>query len=127
MRDLYCYECSLQFDKKCAFDVHLSVVYGEGLEIKLESKSQSSVTPQSKELERTHTEEENSREIESKRTGHEGQKSNLNSHVHVATVHERKKPFKCDLCNAEFTSKQRMKGHIATIHEGEKQFKCDIP
>ena len=39
---------------------------------------------------------------------------------------ERKKPFKCEICNAEFTSKHGMKGHIATIHEGKKLFKCDI-
>ena len=28
-KDLYCQECSLQFDKKFEFDVHLSVVHGE--------------------------------------------------------------------------------------------------
>ena len=39
---------------------------------------------------------------------------------HIATIHEGKKQFKCDICNAEFTSKHGMKGHIAAIHEGKK-------
>ena len=43
IRDSYCYQCSLQFDKKYEFDVHLSVVPGEKLEIKQELDSQHSV------------------------------------------------------------------------------------
>ena len=39
---------------------------------------------------------------------------------HIATIHEGKKQFICDVCNAQFTSKHGMKGHIATIHEGKK-------
>ena len=34
---LYCFECSLQFDKKYVLDVHLSVVHGEMLDIKQET------------------------------------------------------------------------------------------
>ena len=52
MRDLYCFECSLQFDKKYVFDVHLSLVHGEELEIKQEPEP--SIIPESKELEITH-------------------------------------------------------------------------
>ena len=43
---------------------------------------------------------------------------------HIAAVHEGKKPFKCEACDAKFTSKQGMNGHIATVHEGKKPFKC---
>ena len=43
--------------------------------------------------------------------------------IHVATVHEGKKPFQCEICNAEFTSKHGIKGHITRIHEGKKQYK----
>ena len=32
---------------------------------------------------------------------------------------EGKKQFKCDICNAEFTSKHGMRGHIVRIHEGK--------
>ena len=42
-RDLYCFECSLQFDKRNVFGFHLSVVHGEKLDIKLEENSQNLV------------------------------------------------------------------------------------
>ena len=45
---------------------------------------------------------------------------------HIATIHEGKKPFKCAICDAGFTSKHGMKKHIVAIHEGNKPFKCDI-
>ena len=44
----------------------------------------------------------------------------------MATIHEGKKPSKCDICDAKFTAKQVMNGHIATVHEGKEPFKCDI-
>ena len=39
MRDLYYFECFQQFDKKYVFDVHLLVVHGEKVDIKLKKKS----------------------------------------------------------------------------------------
>ena len=47
---------------------------------------------------------------------------------HVATVHEEKKQFKCDICNDDFKSKHVMKEHIEKIHKGKEneKFKCDI-
>ena len=44
----------------------------------------------------------------------------------VMQVHEGTKPFKCDTCDAGFTSKQGLKGHIASIHGGTKSFKCTV-
>ena len=38
--DFYCYECYLQFDSKNVFNVHLTVVHREKLDIKEESYSQ---------------------------------------------------------------------------------------
>ena len=140
MRDLYCYECYLQFDIKHVFDVHLSVVHGENLDIKQEPDSQPLVIPEAKELEIRQTDEENTLKNESKRrkvsmktaSGHKekenfqcdlchanfGKKGNLNSHVE--TVHEGKKQYKCEICDTKFKSKYGMKGHIARIHEGMK-------
>ena len=40
---------------------------------------------------------------------------------HIAAIHKGRKHFKCDICNAKFTSKHGMKGHIATLQEGKKQ------
>ena len=58
MRDLYCYECFLQFDAKCVFDVHLTVVHREKLNnIKQEpNDSKPSVIHEAKEHEVKHQE-----------------------------------------------------------------------
>ena len=45
---------------------------------------------------------------------------------HIATVHEGKKQFKCDICNANFGQKGDRNRHVTTVHEGKKPFKCDI-
>ena len=43
---------------------------------------------------------------------------------HIASVHERKKPFVSDTYDARFASKYDEKGHISSVHEGKKVFKC---
>ena len=48
-----------------------------------------------------------------------GKKSYLKNHI--ATVHEGKKKFKCEICGTKFKTYHGMKGHIATIHEGKKR------
>ena len=45
---------------------------------------------------------------------------------HVASVHQEKKPFKCNICDYSCFQKKDMKKHIASVHEGKKPFKCDI-
>ena len=42
---------------------------------------------------------------------------------HVATVHEGKRQFKCEVCDKKFKSKRGMKGHTATFHERNKKDK----
>ena len=48
----------------------------------------------------------------------------LNSHI--ASVHEGKKPFKCDICNASFTKTGNLNRHVASIHERKKPFYAKI-
>ena len=36
LRHLFCEKCSLQFGKKYVFDLHLSLVHGEKIEVKSE-------------------------------------------------------------------------------------------
>ena len=36
LRDLYCEKCTLQFDKKYVFDLHLDLVHGEEINVKKE-------------------------------------------------------------------------------------------
>ena len=42
--------------------------------------------------------------------------------MHIVSVHEGKKPFKCDMCDANL----KQQGHIASVHENKKPFRCEI-
>ena len=44
---------------------------------------------------------------------------------HVSSVHEKKKPFQCNLCGKCFTENGSVTKHITTIHEGIKLFLCN--
>ena len=91
---LYCTKCSLQFDKKIIFDMHLSIVHKETIDIKKEPTCSTFM--------------ENSDETRS------------------TSVQEKKKPFKCDMCDYSFSEKGSLKKHIASVHEGKKPFNCSI-
>jgi ribosomal protein L31 len=39
---------------------------------------------------------------------------------HIESVHEGKKPFRCDICDAKFALKSTLDNHIRTIHENPK-------
>ena len=51
-------------------------------------------------------------------------KKKASMQVHIATVDEGQKPFKCSICDDSFTQIGSMKRHIASNHEGQKAFKC---
>ena len=44
----------------------------------------------------------------------------------MASVHEGKKPFECDVCSSSFASKGDLKRNMVLILEGKKPFKCDV-
>ena len=46
--------------------------------------------------------------------------------VHIASVHEAKKPFKCSICDYKCSEKGNLNKHIASVHEGKKTFQCSI-
>ena len=47
--------------------------------------------------------------------------------IHLKSVHEKKKPLKCSICNTSFSSKQNLKKHISEKHEGKKEYyECNI-
>ena len=39
----------------------------------------------------------------------------------------KKKSFSCEICHYGFASKKDVKRHIKTVHEGKKPFKCNLP
>ena len=51
-------------------------------------------------------------------------KNDLNRHV--SSVHERKKPFNCELCEKSFAVIPYMRNHFARIHKGEQHGICKI-
>ena len=46
--------------------------------------------------------------------------------THVSSVHEKNKPFKCDICDYKFSQVGDMNKHIVSVHEKKKLFKCEI-
>ena len=44
----------------------------------------------------------------------------------IQSVHERIKPFKCNICDFECAQKAGLKRHTDFVHEGIKPFKCNI-
>ena len=46
--------------------------------------------------------------------------------LHISVVHEKKKPFMCDLCGSSNSTRQRLKRHIEVVHKGIKKHQCSI-
>ena len=48
------------------------------------------------------------------------------SKLHINSVHEGVKNYKCDLCDKVYSRPTDIKRHIIGVHEGQKNYKCDI-
>ena len=116
LRHLFCEECSLQFGKKYVFDLHLSLVHGEKMTVKVEPP----ITKENIQELRT------SEQVFSDHVMDTGLKCNRcysifktkhNLKIHIDSVHEGKKPFQCNICDASFTTKTNLNKHTASIHE----------
>ena len=152
---LYCEKCSLQFDKKIVYDIHLSFVHKMNIEIKSEekeleirendaglvlqcniTKSKQNIANSIKKVNNSHSQKGNVKiHIDSVHAGNKPHKCTICDYFfsqkrylkqHIESVHEGKKPFKCDICNYSCSKKDSMKRHVASVHEGEKPFNCDI-
>ena len=127
-RDLFCDKCSLQFDKKYVFDLHLSSVHGEKIKVKVESPiceenlQQSQISESKFSYQSVH---ENERPFKCNMCyASFAQKRDLKGHM--ASAHEGKKTCQCIICDAKFTLKSSLKNHKESVHEGKKPFHCDI-
>ena len=52
--------------------------------------------------------------------------TNQSLDIHVAAVHEGKKPFQCPICDSAFAHKSSLVKHIDGIHERKKAYHCSI-
>ena len=52
--------------------------------------------------------------------------SKLTLIIHHESVHEEKRPYKCNICDANFARKAHLNVHLASIHEGKKPFQCNL-
>ena len=104
MNNLYCESCSLQFDKKIVFDLHLSLLHREKIGVENEVKKESLVEF-----------EECGKILASKKalTRH---KSKIHDVENVPEAvqqfsklkNDNEKPFECKICDAKFTSNSRL-------------------
>ena len=97
---LFCFLCSLQFDRKSVYDLHQSLVHGsksEDSEVKIEVVSEISETindSQTSTLPQVHKEKKKSYD-----TG--------------------KKLLPCNICGKTFSHKGHLNVHIESVHEGK--------
>ena len=114
--DSYCTKCSLQFGNVAVYNMHLSIVHKENVEIKDEPKC---------DILEKDIEEPEKVTFQCENCGKPfSDKKKLKNHV--STVHNRKKAFKCEICDYTFPLKGSLKLHIASFYENKKPFKCDI-
>ena len=100
-KNLFCEICSLQFDKKIVYDIHMSFVH------KMEqSKSLKNVEALIKEKECSICQKSFST------------KQSLKNHIEA--VHEGKRPHNCSICDYSTAHKADLKRHIEAVHEGKK-------
>jgi len=43
---------------------------------------------------------------------------------HIESVHEGKRPYKCEHCELRFEEKSKMKNHVMVVHDKQKSFNC---
>ena len=46
--------------------------------------------------------------------------------VHISAVHEKKKPFECELCNRKFVTRSQSNNHLKEKHGNERPHECQI-
>ena len=128
-RDLFCFQCSLQFDGKSVFDLHQFLVHGiknrnnsGDLEIKTEIKEEPSESSNYTKTSTLLPPVDEGFKCMNCNTAF-SQKRYLNRHIE--SVHKQKKLFKCDICDEDFSQKGSVNRRIDSAHKGKKLFKYE--
>ena len=112
-KDLFCFQCFLKFDKEVWYDMHLSLVHGH------ENETESLA----KETKSEPVEIESPIEFSNISTNlTEEQDFDANSLKQTILQKERNK---CKICDVSFACKSNLKRHMVSVHEGKKPFKCN--
>ena len=45
--------------------------------------------------------------------------------IHINSVHNGQREYRCGQCGKEFSQGGHLKGHINEVHKGQKDHKCD--
>ena len=124
---LFCDKCSLQFDKKIVYDIHLSFVHKisdkvETEEKEIENKKEDVVSVFQSDNAKSN---QNLVSIEERKCEYTSKnKEYLNQHI--KSVHEEKKPHNCSICDYSFSQRGFLKQHIKSVHEKIRPHKCFI-
>ena len=113
-KDWYCSRCSLQFDKKVIFDMHLSIVHKEIVEIKesITFKDEPNLDTEKVLLMCDICDSKFETQI------------TLNKHID--SQHVKNKTLKCEICDYTCPKKITLKKHTESVHQQKKPFKCEI-
>ena len=131
---LFCDKCSLQFDKKIVYDIHLSFVHKISDKVETEEKEIENMKEDAVSVFQSDTAkpnqnlvsiEERNKSLKCSMCEYTSKnKEYLNQHI--KSVHEEKKPHKCSICDYFTSHEGNLKKHIESIHKGEKPHKCSI-
>ena len=106
---LFCEKCSLQFDKKIVYDIHMSFVHKISIEVKLEEKTI---------------------EIKEDNAGLVLQCEITKSKQNIAnSIQKGNNSHKCTICDYKTSQKGHLNHHIKSVHEENKPHKhsiCDL-
>ena len=111
LKDFFCETCSLQFDKKAVYDIHLSFVHKIEILVKEETED---------------LKQENNQKSHKCSICDNSFSRKFNLKKHIETVHDGKKPHKCSVCDYSCSRNARLKKHIEIVHERKKPHKCSI-